>query len=142
MNNGLDGDGEFADFGREKTTKNMADKGKFKVTSLRNIALTAPYMHDGRFKTLEEVVEHYNSQIKVSASLDPALEQTRAKGLFLSDQDKKDLVAFLKTLTDESFKPQIPQQVPSGLTPVEHKNSSIVTKASALHANSTPGESS
>lgn len=103
MNNGLDGDGEFADDGREKVTEDPADKGKFKVTSLRNIAITPPYMHDGRFATLEEVVEHYNSQLKPSSTLDPALEQTRATGLFLSEQDKKDLVAFLKTLTDKDL---------------------------------------
>ena len=101
MNNGLDA--TFADDGREKATKNAADKGKFKVTSLRNIAITAPYMHDGRFNTLAEVVEHYNSQIKASATLDPALEQTREKGLFLDAQDKADLVAFLNTLTDKDL---------------------------------------
>lgn len=103
MNNGLDSDSEMSDLGREKATGNPSDKGKFKVTSLRNIAITAPYMHDGRFATLEEVVEHYNSKIKPSTTLDPALEQTREKGLFLTDRDKKDLVAFLKTLTDKEL---------------------------------------
>ena len=103
MNNGLDTDGNIADNGREKKTEDPADIGKFKVVSLRNIALTAPYMHDGRFKTLEEVVEHYNSQIQASATLDPALEQTRDKGLMLSAQDKADLVAFLRTLTDKDL---------------------------------------
>ncbi len=101
LNNGLDADGKFADIGREKVTTRAQDKGKFKVTSLRNIALTAPYMHDGRFNTLEEVVEHYNSELESSASLDPALEQTRATGLRLTPQDKADLVTFLKTLTDD-----------------------------------------
>lgn len=103
MNNGLDADGNFTDIGREKVTKNAADKGKFKVTSLRNIEHTAPYMHDGRFTTLEEVVEHYNSGLKASATLDLALEQTRATGLMLTAQDKADLVAFLKTLTDKTL---------------------------------------
>ena len=101
MNNGLDA--TFADDGRGKATEDPADNGKFKVTSLRNIALTAPYMHDGRFSTLEEVVEHYNSQLQASSTLDPALEQTRETGLFLTEQDKKDLVAFLKTLTDKDL---------------------------------------
>ncbi|NNJ56181.1 MAG: c-type cytochrome [Bacteroidia bacterium] len=101
MNNGLDA--SFDDNGREKATNNAADIGKFKVTSLRNIALTAPYMHDGRFNTLEEVVDHYNAQIKASATLDPALEQTREKGLFLDAQDKADLIAFLNTLTDKDL---------------------------------------
>lgn len=101
MNNGLDE--AFDDFGRGAVTGKTADNGKFKVTSLRNIALTAPYMHDGRFSTLEEVVEHYNSGLKASATLDPALNQTRATGLMLTTQDKKDLVAFLKTLTDKDL---------------------------------------
>jgi len=60
-------------------------------------------MHDGRFSTLKEVVEHYNSQIKMSATLDPALEHTRENGLQLTERDKKDLVAFLKTLTDKEL---------------------------------------
>ncbi len=102
-NNGLDSDGNFTDNGREEVTKKVRDKGKFKVTSLRNIAITPPYMHDGRFATLEEVVEHYNNGLKTSSTLDPALEQTRGTGLRLSDQDKTDLVNFLKTLTDEDL---------------------------------------
>ena len=100
MNNGLDAGPDITDFGREDATGNAMDRGKMKVPSLRNIDLTPPYMHDGRFQTLEEVVEHYNSGIKPSPSLDPALENTRATGLFLNAQDKADLVAFLKTLTD------------------------------------------
>ncbi len=103
MNNGLDAGADQTDIGRESVTSNALDKAKFKVTSLRNIEVTAPYMHDGRFKTLEEVVEHYNSGLKGSASLDPALEATRATGLMLTEQDKADLVAFLKTLTDQSL---------------------------------------
>jgi cytochrome c peroxidase len=103
MNNGLDADVDMMDGGREKVTSKTQDKGKFKVTSLRNIAITPPYMHDGRFNTLEEVVEHYNNGLKASSTLDQALEQTRGTGLRLSDQDKTDLVNFLKTLTDESL---------------------------------------
>ena len=103
MNNGLDDDGSITVVGREKVTKVASDKAKFKVTSLRNIELTGPYMHDGRFSTLEQVVDHYNSGIKASATLDPALEQTRSKGLFLDAQDKIDLVNFLKTLTDKTL---------------------------------------
>ncbi|MFT5824232.1 MAG: cytochrome c peroxidase [Crocinitomix sp.] len=99
-NNGLDDDASFKDGGREKVTKNAKDKAKFKITSLRNVELTAPYMHDGRFNSLEEVVNHYNKGLKSSSTLDPALDQTRATGLRLTEQDKKDLVNFLKTLTD------------------------------------------
>ena len=91
------------DIGRQAVTNNPKDKGNFKVTSLRNISLTGPYMHDGRFSSLEEVVEHYNSGLKASTTLDPALEQTRPKGLGLTSQDKIDLVNFLKTLTDNEL---------------------------------------
>jgi len=101
MNNGLDV--TFQDSGRGKVTKRAQDLGKFKVVSLRNIALTAPYMHDGRFQTLEQVLEHYNNGIKVSTTLDPAINQTRSTGLRLDNQDKTDLVAFLNTLTDHQF---------------------------------------
>ncbi len=103
MNNGLDTDAEMTDDGRMTVTGDEADKAKFKVTSLRNIALTPPYMHDGRFQTLEEVVDHYNEGIRSSSTVDPAIENTRETGLFLTTEDKVDLVNFLKTLTDEEM---------------------------------------
>lgn len=103
MNNGLDMDGQSSDLGREEANGDIKDRGKFKVPSLRNIALTAPYMHDGRFKTLEEVVDHYNNGIQQSTTLDPALAATTNTGLRLTTQDKADLVAFLKTLTDQTL---------------------------------------
>lgn len=100
MNNGLDTDAEFKDLGREEITKNPLDRARFKVPTLRNIERTAPYMHDGRFKTLEEVVNHYNL-VKRSSTVDPLLDlQIDPGGLFLDAQKKADLVAFLKTLTD------------------------------------------
>ncbi|MCE2497078.1 MAG: c-type cytochrome [Flavobacteriales bacterium] len=101
MNNGLDAEADIDDFGLELTTGLQSDRGKMKVTSLRNIEVTAPYMHDGRFETLEEVVEHYNSGIKSSSTLDVTLANTQQTGLMLTEQDKADLVAFLKTFTDE-----------------------------------------
>ncbi len=64
----------------KQVTQNPNDKGKFKVVSLRNVEVTPPYIHDGRFKTLEEVVEHYDNGIHNSATVDPALEYTRAFG--------------------------------------------------------------
>ncbi len=103
MNNGLDSEVEFADLGRFEATNEPSDRGKFKVTSLRNIALTPPYMHDGRFNTLEEVVDHYNTEIKISSTLDPALLATTDTGLLLDDQDKEDLINFMNTLTDWTF---------------------------------------
>ncbi len=76
----------------------------FKVTSLRNVELTAPYMHDGRFATLEQVVEHYNSGVKNHPNLSPQLRLPNGQPrlLNLTPQDKAALVAFLKTLTDVS----------------------------------------
>ncbi len=99
-NNGLDS--VFTDVGYESVTNNPLDRGKFKVPSLRNIALTAPYMHDGRFTTLEEVIDHYNSGIKSSLTLDPNMK-SQGSGLGLNPLQKADLVAFLKTLTDTAF---------------------------------------
>lgn len=103
MNNGLNSAGNFNDIGLEAVTGLSSDRGKMKVTSLRNIELTPPYMHDGRFRTLEEVVEHYNSGIQNSPTLDITLANTLQTGLMLTEQDKADLVAFMKTLTDETL---------------------------------------
>ena len=100
-NNGLDS--EFTDLGRAKITGRDVDKGKFSTPSLRNIALTAPYMHDGRFRTLEEVIAHYATGVKRSATLDPNLAKHPDGGVPLSASDQRALVAFLKTLTDEKF---------------------------------------
>jgi len=102
-NNGLDAEDEMLDFGRELATGDPNDRGKFKVPSLRNVALTAPYMHDGRFQSLEEVVEFYNSGVVHSPTINPFFFNNAEGGLELSEQDKEDLVNFMKTLTDESF---------------------------------------
>jgi cytochrome c peroxidase len=103
-NNGLDATHD-KDAGRFNVTTNAADRGKFSTPSLRNVALTAPYMHDGRFKTLEEVVEHYSIGVKRTPTLDPNLAKHPVGGLQLSAEDKRALVAFLKTLTDPKFEP-------------------------------------
>ena len=100
-NNGLDD--AFMDIGREKITGRIWDRGKFAVPSLRNVSLTAPYMHDGRFLTLEEVVEHYSTGVIRSATLDPNLAKHPDGGVPLSAGDKHALVAFLRTLTDAHF---------------------------------------
>ncbi len=91
------------DVGRMAVTGDPADRGKFKTPSLRNIAVTAPYMHDGRFQTLDEVVEHYSGPMPRSDTLDPNLAKHPTAGLQLSEADKRALVAFLKTLTDDAF---------------------------------------
>ncbi len=106
-NNGLDA--VIVDDGLGNTTGNANDNGKFKVPSLRNIELTAPYMHDGRFATLEEVVEHYNSGVQNSPTLDNRLRnnggggQGQPRRLNLTNAEKAALVAFMKTLTDSDF---------------------------------------
>lgn len=100
-NNGLDI--TLTDIGLGKVTGDELDNGKFKVTTLRNIAQTAPYMHDGRFATLEEVVEHYNSGVQAdSPNLDTEMEHF-AEGLNLSEEQKSNLIAFLNTMSDETF---------------------------------------
>jgi cytochrome c peroxidase len=100
-NNGLDA--QFSDSGRYEATHKAGDLGKFAVPSLRNTAVTGPYMHDGRFTTLEEVVEHYSTEVKRTATLDPNLAKHPDGGVPLSTADKRALVVFLKTLTDEKF---------------------------------------
>lgn len=91
-----------ADIGLEKITGNPDDKGKFRTSSLRNLVYTAPYMHDGRFNTLEEVVEFYNSGASRVYPADPFITK-HPDGLHMTDQDKADLVAFLKTMTDTTL---------------------------------------
>ncbi len=97
--NGLDMN--YADKGLGGVTGNPADDGVFKSPSLRNIALTAPYMHDGRFKTLEEVVNFYSTGMKSNANLHPFLRNANGQALAMnfSAQEKKDLIAFLRTMT-------------------------------------------
>lgn len=105
-NNGLDVSPK--DSGRHKVTGKDSDIGKFATPTLRNIALTAPYMHDGRFKTLEEVIEHYSSGVQRSPTLDPNLAKHPMDGIGLAPADKKALVAFLKTLTDTNLPASLP----------------------------------
>ncbi|MFK7911993.1 MAG: MbnP family protein [Akkermansiaceae bacterium] len=90
------------DIGLAAFTKKDSDRFKFSTPSLRNVALTAPYMHDGRFSTLEEVIDHYNDGFTRSETLDPNLAK-HPRGLKLSEADKRSLIAFLKTLTDPAM---------------------------------------
>ncbi len=98
-NNGVDS--IYTDAGRYKITLIAADSGKFKTPSLRNIAVTAPYMHDGRFQTLQQVMDHYNTGFHHGRQLDPVLA-TQPKNR-MTAQDMQDIIAFLNTLTDSSF---------------------------------------
>ncbi len=110
-NNGA-ADEKSPDTGRGKITKQAADKGKFLTPALRNIALTAPYFHDGRFKTLEQVIAHYSEGIHWSDTLDPNIAKHPDGGVHLSQEGKKALIAFLHTLTDEAFTCQTPRKLP------------------------------
>ncbi|MVN78034.1 cytochrome-c peroxidase [Hymenobacter sp. HMF4947] len=107
FNNGLDL--TFADPGRSGVTGVAVDKGKFIAPTLRNITLTAPYMHDGRFKTLEEVLDHYSDHVQMAS---PGLDNNLIEGINdppfgthmdLTATEKKQVIAFLKTLTDSTF---------------------------------------
>ncbi|MDX5481942.1 MAG: cytochrome-c peroxidase [Hymenobacteraceae bacterium] len=105
-NNGLDV--EFKDNGLGDVTGRETDKGKFKAPSLRNIALTAPYMHDGRFGTLEEVLDHYNEHMQYSSpNLDPLITEAsnmpNGRTLKLTEEEKRKIITFLHTLTDSTF---------------------------------------
>lgn len=113
-NNGMDAVSsvyDFEDYGFGKTSNDTADYGKFKIPTLRNLAFTAPYMHDARFATLDDVIESYNQGPRISPTVDPILiekaqirfSNTGIWGLNLSVQDKIDLKNFLLSLSDSSF---------------------------------------
>jgi cytochrome c peroxidase len=97
MNNGLDT--AFEDAGRGKITTLASDSGTFKVPSLRNVALSRPYMHDGRFNSLDEVLNHYISGVKNSSTLSSQV----AGGITLTIQEKSNIISFLNTLSDNTF---------------------------------------
>jgi cytochrome c peroxidase len=109
-NNGIDPDAELPN-GLKAVTGNPAHRGLFKVPTLRNITVTAPYMHDGRFATLQDVMNHYNNGIQASETLSPLISEannTKGRGrghlgLNLNHQEVKTLIAFLHTLTDQKF---------------------------------------
>ena len=98
-NNGLPIDTTLRDYGRWKVTQRPQDSLLFKVPSLRNLSYTFPYMHDGRFKKLNEVLAHYAAGITTSETLAPELQQ----GIKLSSNEKADIIAFLLTLNDQEF---------------------------------------
>lgn len=100
-NNGLDTN--FKDLGLGAVTGDPNDNGKFKSPSIRNLAYTAPYMHDGRFATLEEVINHYSEGLQRSSTIDPLMKKVNQGGVGLSPKEKADLKAFLLTLSDPSF---------------------------------------
>lgn len=105
-NNALDFAASYTDFedpGLGGWTGDSADYGKFRAPSLRNIALTAPYMHDGRFESLDAVIEHYSSGLQNSAFVDPLMEFAAAGGVGLDELEKQELKAFLESLSDPNL---------------------------------------
>jgi cytochrome c peroxidase len=98
-NNGIGIDTILNDIGRMNVTQRKEDAYKFKVPTLRNIEFSYPYMHDGRFKKLNEVLNHYANSIKKSETLDAKLQN----GIVLTSNQKVDLIAFLLTLSDKEF---------------------------------------
>ncbi|MDG1063092.1 MAG: cytochrome c peroxidase [Flavobacteriaceae bacterium] len=100
-NNGLDE--FFTDRGLGAVTGDPRDDGLFKTPSLRNLAFTAPYMHDGRFNTLEEVIDHYSEGLVYSETISPLMKNVATGGVHLSPEEKSDLKAFLLSLSDQSF---------------------------------------
>jgi len=101
-NNGLNS--EFSDLGRATITENDADIGKFRVPSLRNATLTSPYMHNARFTTLREVLDHYDGGMIGSENLDPVfLQNGEVVGIPLEEDEKLKILAFMETLTDQQF---------------------------------------
>jgi cytochrome c peroxidase len=103
VNIGLDQ--EYADQGVGALSGNAQDNGKFRIPNLRNIALTAPYMHDGRFATLEEVIGHYNNSIQAHPNLDPRLKELtgEARVMNITPDEQVALIAFMESLTDQNF---------------------------------------
>lgn len=102
-NNGLPPNPALNDIGRMEVSGSEADKYKFKVPSLRNVAITAPYMHDGRFGSLESVLDFYGNGIRESPTLDPLLKQGDTPGIPLTTGEKSALLTFLNTLTDNTY---------------------------------------
>ncbi|MEZ5007084.1 MAG: cytochrome c peroxidase [Chitinophagales bacterium] len=100
-NNGIDS--VFTDIGRAIITENSSDEGKFRVPSLRNITRTAPYMHNAKFNTLEEVLQHYATNIHASPTLDPLLQNNNTVGIALTQTEQRQIITFLATLTDYEF---------------------------------------
>ena len=100
-NNGLDA--VLSDIGLGKITGDPNDNGKFKTPSLRNLKFTAPYMHDGRFATLEAVINQYSTGLKFSKTIDPLMKSVNKGGVNISEKDKADLKTFLLSLSDNDF---------------------------------------
>ncbi|UOE52525.1 cytochrome-c peroxidase [Mucilaginibacter sp. SMC90] len=92
-----------ADKGRDSLTHRKGDIGKFKIPSLRNVEVSAPYMHDGHLETLEQVLAHYAHGVKANPNLDPELKKNGRLGILLNSREQQQIIVFLRTLTDKDF---------------------------------------
>lgn len=113
-------DSNNPDFGRFDVTKGEGNKYAFKVPTLRNVVLNAPYMHNGKFKTLEEVLDFYAAGGGPGVGFKAAKVDDKIHTYSITAEEKQDLIAFLYALVDESNLPQIPERVPSGMAVVPH----------------------
>ncbi|WP_313268911.1 cytochrome-c peroxidase [Epilithonimonas vandammei] len=102
-NTGMYYNAQYNDRGRYRVTLDWNDNMKFRVPSLRNVEYTAPYMHDGRFTTLEAVLNFYSDQVENQPNLDPLLKKDGHIGIRMNPSEKQYIIAFLKTLTDQNF---------------------------------------
>lgn len=123
------------DLGRAEIVNEKAYERAFKVPTLRNVALTAPYMHNGRFQTLEEVIDFYAGGGGKGVGVEVPNLDDKIRKFTLTPQEKSDLISFLKSLTDESKLPAIPDKVPSGLPVVPRlKRNAAETEQNAVAA--------
>jgi cytochrome c peroxidase len=128
------------DLGRAEIAGGDPYKHAFKVPTLRNIALTAPYMHNGRFQTLEEVISFYSVGGGMSFGMDLPNLDDKIRRFIISPEEKKALIAFLHALSDETEKPAVPERVPSGLPVVQQINATAKTqpRSAALAVSKKP----
>ncbi|MDX2029078.1 MAG: parallel beta-helix domain-containing protein [Blastocatellia bacterium] len=126
--------GQAEDTGRAEVVREDNYKHAFKVPTLRNVALTAPYMHNGRFQTLEEVIDFYANGAGHGVGMKLPNIDDKIRRFTLRPQERRDLIAFLHALTDESRKPAFPEKVPSGLPVVPHLTPALKATAQSIAA--------
>jgi len=132
--------GQEPDHGRAEAGGGPAYERAFKVPTLRNVALTAPYMHNGRFQTLEEVLSFYAKGGGKGEGLDLPNLDDKVRVFSLSTEEQQDLIAFLSSLTDETRRPEVPERVPSGL-PVVSRLPGAAAHATGASASPAPAPS-
>ena len=130
--------GQATDLGRAEAGGGKAYERAFKVPTLRNVALTAPYMHNGKYGTLEEVLAFYAKGGGKGEGLELANLDDKIRVFSLSTAEQQDLVAFLNALTDETRLPEVPERVPSGLPVVPRRRAPEARARAATRARVEP----